>query len=425
MSKKRSESHPHFVCVPNTYAAVFSSVPTTPLLPFITPTPAPPSLIPIPILILAAAATRLHLHRVGPSSLKNIIKMSWDNLIFLLLIITLLHPIFSRTGHYNPKITRPSTLSSSKRFEGSSDLVHLRYHMGPVLSSDIKIYAIWYGKWAPSQRLLIKDFLLSISAPTALHRRTTTSTNTTASSSSSASPSVAEWWRTVTLYTDQTGANVSRSVQIAAEYADETYSHGTHLTRLSVQDIIASAVKSAPFTVAHRNGIYLVLTSDDVTMQDFCRAVCGFHYFTFPSVVGYTLPYAWVGNSHKQCPEVCAYPFAVPGYMGGGPRALSSPNQDVGVDGMISVIGHELAEVATNPLVNAWYAGEDPTAPTEIGDLCEGLYGTGGGGGFIGQVMKDREGRTFNVNGRNNRRFLLQWVWSPVLQACAGPNALD
>ncbi|PWA41329.1 phosphate-induced protein 1 [Artemisia annua] len=156
------------------------------------------------------------------------------------------------------------------------------------------------------------------------------------------------------------------------------------------------------------------------------NAVCGFHYFTFPSKVGSTLPYAWVGNSGKQCPQVCAYPFAVPGYMGGGgPGSLKPPNGDVGIDGMISVIGHELAELASNPLVNAWYAASDPIAPTEIGDLCEGLYGSGGGGGYIGNVMKDGSGQTFNMHGVNGRKFLVQWIWSPVLKACAGPNALD
>ncbi|OWM84023.1 protein EXORDIUM-like 5 [Punica granatum] len=327
-----------------------------------------------------------------------------------------LQTLSTKPQYFNPKLPlRP--LSSSKRFEGSSDLVQLRYHMGPVLSSaPINVYLIWYGRWSAPHQLLIKDFLLSIS-PAASRR------------ASPLSPSVSEWWRTVSLYTDQTGANVSRSVVIAGEHHDTAYSQGTHLTRLTVQDVIASAVRSAPFQVDHKNGIYLILTSEDVTVQDFCRAVCGFHYFTFPSKVGYTLPYAWVGNSGKQCPEVCAYPFAIPSYMGGGggsgPKPLTPPNGEVGVDGMISVIGHELAELATNPLVNAWYAGEDPTAPTEIGDLCEGLYGTGGGGGFIGQVMRDRSGRSFNVNGRRGRRFLVQWVWSPVLKACAGPNALD
>ncbi|KAI7980725.1 Protein EXORDIUM-like 5 [Camellia lanceoleosa] len=311
--------------------------------------------------------------------------------------------------YYNPKLP-PRTLSSSKKFEGSSELVDLRYHMGPVLSSPINIYLIWYGKWPQSHKLIINDFLLSIS--------TTTTSND--------HPSVAEWWRTVSLYTDQTGANVSRSVVIAGEYSDQRYSHGTQLSRLSIQQVIATAVRSAPFQIDHKKGIYLILTSLDVTVEDFCRAVCGFHYFTFPSMVGYTLPYAWVGNSGKQCPEVCAYPFAIPGYMAGsGEGALLPPNSDVGVDGMISVIGHELAELASNPLVNAWYAGEDPTAPVEIGDLCEGLYGTGGGGGYIGQVMKDNQGRTFNLNGTKGRKFLVQWIWSPVFKACAGPNALD
>ncbi|XP_022762154.1 protein EXORDIUM-like 5 [Durio zibethinus] len=316
-------------------------------------------------------------------------------------------------GFFNPKLP-PRTLSSSKKFEGSSNLVDLRYHMGPVLSSSpINIYLIWYGRWSVSQKLLIKDFITSISP-------------STKPSSSSPSPSVSEWWKTVSLYTDQTGANVSRTVVIAKEHSDMRYSHGSQLTRLSIQQVIATAVKTAPFPVDHRNGIYLILTSHDVTVQDFCRAVCGFHYFTFPSMVGYTLPYAWIGNSGKQCPEVCAYPFAVPGYMaGGGPGALAPPNGDVGLDGMISVIAHELAELATNPLVNAWYAGEDPTSPTEIGDLCEGLYGTGGGGGYIGQVMRDGKGKTYNVNGNNGRKFLVQWIWSPVLKACAGPNALD
>ncbi|KAJ4889139.1 Protein EXORDIUM-like 5 [Raphanus sativus] len=108
----------------------------------------------------------------------------------------------------NPKLPpRSLSLTSSKRYEGSSDLVHLRYHMGPVLSSSpINIYVIWYGRWSRPHKALIRDFLNSISDAKA------------------PSPSVAEWWRTATLYTDQTGANVSRSVLIAGEYSDAKYS---------------------------------------------------------------------------------------------------------------------------------------------------------------------------------------------------------
>ncbi|KAJ8448639.1 hypothetical protein Cgig2_010526 [Carnegiea gigantea] len=296
---------------------------------------------------------------------------------------------------------------SSKKYEGSSEFVHLKYHMGPVMSSNITVHIIWYGKWQSSQKRIIREFINSIShdpAPT---------------------PSVAGWWKTVQLYTDQTDANISRSVQLGAEKNDRFYSHGKSLTRLSIQSVIKSAVTAStkPLPINPRSGIYLLLTSPDVYVQDFCREVCGFHYFTFPSIVGYTLPYAWVGNSQKLCPGVCAYPFAVPDYIP-GLKPKKSPNGDVGVDGMISVIGHEIAELATNPLVNAWYAGGDPTAPVEIADLCEGIYGTGGGGSYTGQMLEDHDGATYNMNGIR-RRFLVQWVWNHVVNYCTGPNALD
>ncbi|MQM20509.1 hypothetical protein Taro_053532 [Colocasia esculenta] len=303
-------------------------------------------------------------------------------------------------------LSADSGLAASKRYEGSSDLVHLRYHMGPVLSSPLSIYLIWYGRWEPAQQSTIRDFLLSISDAAA------------------PSPSVHEWWSTVALYTDQTGANITRSVSIAREVEDPRRSRGAVLTRLSIQQVIAEAVATHHLPVDHRNGVYLVLTAPEVSVQDFCRAVCGFHYFTFPSIVGYTLPYAWVGNSATQCPGVCAYPFVVPEYMV-GTAAMAPPNGDPGVDGMVSVIGHELAELSSNPLVNSWYAGDDPTAPTEIADLCEGVYGTGGGGSYTGQVRSDGAGRKYNLNGKGGRRFLVQWVWSPMLKACAGPNAID
>lgn len=295
--------------------------------------------------------------------------------------------------------------NGSKRFEGSSSFVDMKYHNGPVLTSSIRVYIIWYGSWPSSQKAIIRGFLHSLSE-------------------GGTKPSVSEWWSTVQLYTDQTGANISKSVVLAGEDHDR-YTHGRILSRMSVQEVIRGAIgNNGSLPVDSRGGLYLVLTAVDVVMQDFCRAVCGFHYFTYPSIVGYTLPYAWVGNSGKQCPEYCAYPFAVPSYMMGF-TALKPPNADVGVDGMISVIGHELAEMSSNPLINAWYAGNDPTAPTEIADLCEGIYGTGGGGSYMGSVLTANDGASYNMNGLKSRRFLVQWVWNPILNYCTGPNALD
>lgn len=303
----------------------------------------------------------------------------------------------------------------SKNYEGSSDLVNLEYHMGPVLASPVKLYVIWYGHWNPTHQATIRDFLYSLS-------------------SSSSYPSVADWWRTVRLYTDQTGSNITGSIVLSGEFYDSKYSHGGSLSRLAIQSVIRTAVNANPRALPLNpyNGLYLVLTSPDVRVQDFCRAVCGFHYFTFPNVVGVTVPYAWVGHSGTQCPGVCAYPFAWPKHSGrpppstnGGNNIMRAPNGDAGADGMISVIAHELAEVSSNPLVNAWYAGDDPTAPTEIADLCVGVYGTGGGGGYVGKVYRDSWGSGFNVNGVKGRRFLVQWVWNPVKKRCFGPNAAD
>ncbi|MBA0806461.1 hypothetical protein Gohar_005912, partial [Gossypium harknessii] len=189
----------------------------------------------------------------------------------------------------------------SKKFEGSSEFIHMRYHMGPVLTANITIHPIWYGRWQKSQKKIIREFINSISAVDSKH------------------PSVAGWWKTVQLYTDQTGSNISRTVLLGEEKNDRFYSHGKSLTRLSIQSVIKSAVTSRtkPLPINPKSGLYLLLTSDDVYVEDFCGQVCGFHYFTFPSIVGYTLPYAWVGNSAKLCPGVCAYPFAVPQYMPG------------------------------------------------------------------------------------------------------------
>ncbi|KAI3965821.1 hypothetical protein MKX01_010778 [Papaver californicum] len=242
--------------------------------------------------------------------------------------------------------------------------------MGPLLASQVfNLYIIWYGNWNTTHQTIIRDFLNSLSSNV----------------SSSSIPSVSDWWQTVRLYTDQTG-----------EYHDTTYSHGTALTRMDIQSIIKTA------------------TNTDNTLIR-------------------KLPL--ISKCGTQCPGICAFPFALPKYNGGGGGAngglnnpsrnvMDPPNGDVGVDGMISVIAHELAEVSSNPLLNAWYAGDDPIAPTDA-DFCVGVYGSGGGGGYVGKTYKDRLGNGYNLIDVNGRKFLVQWVWNPARKRCYGPNAMD
>nr|GMC66468.1 protein EXORDIUM-like 3 [Ipomoea batatas] len=111
----------------------------------------------------------------------------------------------------------------------------------------------------------------------------------------------------------QIDANISQNVILGAEKNDGFCSHGKSLIKLMVQSAIKSTV-----TVPSRLGGTL--------------SICDFLYFTFPSIVNYTLSYA------------------------------------------------EIAELSTSPLVNAWYALEDPSFPIEITNLCEGIYYTCDGG---------------------------------------------
>ena len=98
--------------------------------------------------------------------------------------------------------------------------------------------------------MFIREFINSISAVNSRH------------------PSVSGWWSTVQLYTDKTGANISRTVRLGQEKNDRFYSHGKSLTRLAIQRVIKSAVtaKSKLLLVNVRSGLYLLLTFDDVVV---------------------------------------------------------------------------------------------------------------------------------------------------------------
>ncbi|GFS46799.1 EXORDIUM like 2 [Actinidia rufa] len=54
----------------------------------------------------------------------------------------------------------------------------LKYHNGPLLNGNVTVSLLWYGKFSPTQRSIIADFIQSLNAP---HAPT---------------PSVASWWQT-------------------------------------------------------------------------------------------------------------------------------------------------------------------------------------------------------------------------------------
>ncbi|KAJ8772102.1 hypothetical protein K2173_027279 [Erythroxylum novogranatense] len=286
-----------------------------------------------------------------------------------------------------------------------SELVHdenqlLKYHNGPLLSGKISINLIWYGKFKPSQRAIVSDFVASLSTPTPLK---------------SNNPSVASWWKTIERYY-LSSRKSSLSLLLGNQILDKTYSLGKSLTSKQIVSLASRGEQ--------KNAINVVLTSSDVVVEGFCMNRCGTHGSALASkssqVKGknYKFAYIWVGNSETQCPGYCAWPFHQPIY---GPQSppLIAPNNDVGLDGMVVNLASLLAGTATNPFGNGFFQGPKE-APLEAASACPGVYGKGAYPGYAGGLLVDSTtGASYNANGGNGRKFLLPALYDPSTSACS------
>nr|CAB3467512.1 unnamed protein product [Digitaria exilis] len=281
----------------------------------------------------------------------------------------------------------------------------LRYHDGAVLSGDIPVSILWYGRFTPAQKAIVTDFLLSLSA----------------APQASPNPSVAKWWSNINrLYLSKPvavrkngGGAAARSsrVVLAGQVSDEGFSLGKSLKMSHLPTLAAKATRR-PAT----NGIALVLTAQDVAVEGFCSSRCGHHGSYGGS--GAAAAYAWVGNPATQCPGQCAWPFHQPVY---GPQSppLLPPNGDVGMDGAVISLASMVAGAVTNPFGDGFYQG-DRGAPLEAATACAGVYGRGAYPGYAGELLVDKAtGASYNANGARGRKFLLPALYDPDTGDCA------
>ncbi|XVF39542.1 hypothetical protein PTKIN_Ptkin01aG0042800 [Pterospermum kingtungense] len=277
-----------------------------------------------------------------------------------------------------------------------------QYHNGPLLTGKISVNLIWYGKFKPSQRAIVSDFIASVTSP----KHTV------------AQPSVAAWWKATEKYYQLSKKPPSSLVlSLGTQVLDENYSLGKSLTN---QHIVQLASKGA-----QKNAINVVLTSADVGVEGFCSSRCGTHGSALGSsndrhIKGKTskFAYIWVGNSEAQCPGQCTWPFHQPIY---GPQTppLVAPNNDVGLDGMVINLASLLAGTVTNPFGNGYYQGPK-TAPLEAASACPGIYGKGAYPGYAGDLPIDATtGASYNAHGVNGRKFLLPALFDPSTSTCS------
>jgi hypothetical protein len=190
------------------------------------------------------------------------------------------------------------------------------------------------------------------------------------------------------------------------EYTD-AYSQGAprggsaSLSDAGVTAVVKNAMsKASGWSNPDVNAIYLVLTSSDVNeTSGFCSQYCGWHTYTTSLNSAKTpIKYAFVGNANR-CLASCA-------------AQSTSPNQNAGVDGMVSLIAHELEESVTDPLLSAWY---DSTG-SENGYKCAWTFGSSAGN------MKSASGPYYNVTlpkrAGGNQNYLLQRALAPGNSKC-------
>jgi len=204
-------------------------------------------------------------------------------------------------------------------------------------------YVVYYGNWASSSQNIVNTWLQHLGG--------------------------SELYNINTTYFDTTGAEVRNIVNYnpATNSYLDNYSLGTNLTDANIQTVISKSLAINGGTLpTDDNGAYFVLTSPDVSETafgaTFCGSFCGYHNPSTTIISGHTIKYSFVG-SPAACPSACD------GNIINGDS--TTPNGDVGADGAINVMFHELSETVSDPVITAW--GEDES---ENGDQCNFNFGT-------------------------------------------------
>ncbi|GJP76764.1 hypothetical protein CLOP_g7226 [Closterium sp. NIES-67] len=257
-----------------------------------------------------------------------------------------------------------------------------------VMDRPISVYAVWYGAFSEPQKAAVRTL--------------------TASLSPSAEPSVTVplWWNINRLYYDSSGNYISESVTWGGEIEDRDYSKGKTLSDGDVRNLIANAISSAKLPY-NEDGVYFVVSDETVSQvwtspgansAAFCSSFCGWHWYSRASSFG-SFVYSWVGNARAKCPTSCIT------------RSLRAnlaapPNQDAGIDGLLSVFAHELAEATSSPFVSTWY----DRSGQENADKCSWEFSP---------ILTDPSGARYNMVGVNGSKFLIQQNWDLTTGTCA------
>ncbi|CAI7758859.1 unnamed protein product [Closterium sp. NIES-53] len=277
-----------------------------------------------------------------------------------------------------PRLGQLQQLQQQQRreLEGATDIAN---QGGPILAYP-KVYLIYYGTWPEgSGQDVIENFINSLGGDTG-NQGDPTGEN-----------SVRRWWDISTNYyqnnDDGSQTFVSPEIVLGGTVTDDG-SNGWE--SIDMGTIVNTHVGTD--LPVDTDGIYLVLTSADVKVDGFCDGFCGYHT-SHTLETGETVAIGFIGH-HDLC---CKYGDV-------------TPNGMPGIDGMISTIGHEITEAATNPDVSSGWMASDGE---ENADMCAWQYGD------VSQDT-DGDGNTYDYNmvGNDGMRFMVEGNWDLITNSC-------
>lgn len=248
--------------------------------------------------------------------------------------------IHHRINDDSPELNPDRTVGDALTAGSTGTLSAITNHGGPVMSGAPDVHLIWYGNWNQANgsdnaagQAIVRDFMSHVGG--------------------------SDWIKINTRgggYTGTGSTAVSGNLGRVVEGPGNT---GTSYSKRLSDKAIATIVSNYVATQggASTNAIYFVLTSSDVNATSgFCTQYCGWH--TKGTVGGVAnVKYSFVGNANR-CLSGCA-------------AQTVGPNGNAGVDGMISVVAHELVETLSDPLLNAWY----DSSGAENADKCAWTFG--------------------------------------------------
>jgi hypothetical protein len=247
----------------------------------------------------------------------------------------------------------------------------ITWHGGPVMPSAPNVHLIWYGNWAQNNgsdnaagQQIVRDFVNGLNG--------------------------SHYLAISKGYTGSGGTQVSGNVGVVAEanvgYLRKRLRKVVALSDTDIKTVVTNYINA--HGGADANALYFVLTSTDVNeTSGFCTQYCGWH--TNGSINSTDVKYSFVGNANR-CLSGCAI-------------QSTSPNSNAGVDGMVSVIAHELEESFSDPDPRSGWAN---SAGAENGDMCAWTFGQ------PANLFQAANGSYYNVTlpaqGGGSRNFLVQ-----------------